>query len=208
MPDSPATVFIIDDDEAIRDGLSMLLYSHGYEPQAFSRGPDFLARCDNIMPERFMAILDLNMPGIDGLSLQVELQRRGLDIPLVFLSGDGDIPSAVDAVQKGAVDFVEKPVDTSLLIELVEKALNLQKDRNEATSTRRQFRVRLETLTRREREVLENIAEGKTSNVTASELGISERTIELHRSRILKKMGVRNSTELLNLVIPNLEASK
>lgn len=205
MPEPGATVFIVDDDAAIRDGLVMLFRTHGYEPEAFPSGPAFLERCAGAMPERYAAILDLSMPEMDGLQLQSKLQDGGLDIPIIFLSGDGDIPTAVDAVRHGAIDFVEKPVDSDVLIDRVETALELQRSRDKTGWLRREFRARLKTLTARERQVLESIADGKTSRVAGAELGISERTIELHRSRILKKMGARNSNELLNRVIPNLE---
>lgn len=208
MTEPRSTVFIVDDDEAIRSGLSLLLRSYSYQPESFPSGQAFLARCEQAMPQRFMAIFDLSMPGMDGLRLQDELQRRSIDVPIVFLSGGGDIPAAVEAVRHGAIDFVEKPVDSAILIDRIEKALNLQESRNTHAAAQNGFQVRLESLTPREREVLESIADGKTSKATASSLGISERTIELHRSRILKKMGTRNSAELLNLVIPNLRPRK
>lgn len=208
MTETKGTVFVVDDDEAIRNGLSMLFQSYGYPIESFSTASAFLDRCAHPMPERFMAILDLSMPEMSGLELQAELTRRHIDVPTVFLSGEGDIPAAVTAVQHGAVDFVEKPVDTRLLIDRVDTAL-AQQDRNrESDLAAHETRSRLDTLTAREREVLEHLAGGRISKVIAHELGISERTVELHRSRILKKMGARNTTELLNQVIPVLRPGK
>ncbi len=203
-----STVFVVDDDEAIRSGLSMLLATCGYSVETFPTPHAFLDRCNRLMPERFMAILDLNMPEMNGLELQAELTRRHVRIPTVFLSGEGDIPAAVSAVRHGAVDFVEKPVDTDLLVNRIEAALRQQLDERESDAGTFNTRRCLDSLTDREREVLENLAGGKISKVIAYELGISERTVELHRSRILKKMGARNSTELLNRVIPVLLPDK
>jgi FixJ family two-component response regulator len=155
-----------------------------------------------------MAILDLSMPGMDGLTLQEELLRRRIAMPVVFLSGGGDIPAAVDAVRHGAVDFVEKPVDSDVLIDRVERALETSQKRDDTAATEQIFQEQVASLTPRERQVLDSIADGKTAKRTALNLGISERTVELHRSRVLKKMGVRNATELLNRVIPNLRPRK
>lgn len=204
MTEGAGTVFIVDDDDAIRSGLSLLLKSYGYPVEAFSSPSDFLERCAGPLPERFMAILDLSMPEMSGLELQAELSKRHLGVPIVFLSGEGDIPAAVSAVQHGAIDFVEKPVDTDLLIDRIDTALETQRREQSDAAAGREIRERLESLTGREREVLENLAGGKISKVIAHDLGISERTVELHRSRILKKVGARNTTELLNRVIPVL----
>ncbi|MGA8260594.1 MAG: response regulator [Arenicellales bacterium] len=208
MSEAKGTVFIVDDDEAVRDGLLLLLRSHGYHSQAFSSGDALLNRCTQPLPQRLMAILDLSMPGMDGLTLQEELLRRRIAMPVVFLSGGGDIPAAVDAVRHGAVDFVEKPVDSDVLIDRVERALETSQKRDDTAATEQIFQEQVASLTPRERQVLDSIADGKTAKRTALNLGISERTVELHRSRVLKKMGVRNATELLNRVIPNLRPRK
>lgn len=152
-----------------------------------------------------MAILDLSMPDMDGLGLQGELNRRHIRLPTVFLSGAGDIPAAVRAVQHGAIDFVEKPVDTDLLIDRIDTALKQQGAQRQQDTEVEEVQSCLDTLTSREREVLEKLAGGKISKIIAHELDISERTVELHRSRILKKMGARNTAELLNRVIPVLQ---
>lgn len=204
MTEETGTVFIVDDDDAIRSGMCMLLQSYGYPVEAFSSPSAFLERCAGHLPERFMAILDLSMPEMTGLELQAELSRRRIDVPIIFLSGEGDIPAAVNAVQHGAIDFVEKPVNTDLLIDRIETALETQRRDQDEDAATSEVRERLKSLTGREREVLENLAGGKISKVIAHDLGISERTVELHRSRILKKIGARNTTELLNRVIPVL----
>lgn len=199
-----STVFVIDDDEAIRGGLSMLLSGYGYSVESFCAADAFLNRCAQPLPENCMAILDLSMPDMNGLELQEEMNRRQIRVPTVFLSGEGDIPAAVNAVRHGAVDFVEKPVDTGLLVDRVEAALKQQLEERENDMGDHETRGCLGSLTEREREVLESLAGGNISKVIAHDLGISERTVELHRSRILKKMGARNTTELLNQVIPVL----
>lgn len=182
----------------------MLLKTYGYEPRCFQSGGEFLECCGETLPNRCMAILDLRMPGMDGLELQAELRRRNIWIPVVFLSGEGDIPAAVSAVQHGAMDFIEKPVNSDLLMDRIEKALEIQERKRASDAADEVIQSRLASLTPREREVLELIAEGRTSKAIAIDLGVSERTIELHRSRVLKKMYVRNSSELLNQVIPVL----
>lgn len=202
--DLQGMVFVVDDDDAIRSGLSMLLESYGYHPQTFRSGEDFLTRCSESLPDRCMAILDLSMPGMNGLEIQAEMRKRGIEVPVVFLSGEGDIPAAVSAVQHGAVDFIEKPVNSDLLIDRIEKAFELQEEKRASNETDEVVQSRLASLTPREREILELIAGGQISKSIAIDLGISERTVELHRSRILKKMRVRNSTELLNQVLPSL----
>lgn len=202
--DRHGTVFVVDDDDAIRSGLSMLLESYGYRPQAFRSGEEFLTCCSEALPDRCMAILDLSMPGMSGLEVQAEMRKRGIELPVVFLSGEGDVPAAVSAVQHGAVDFIEKPVNSDLLIDRIEKAFELQEHKRTNNETDEVVQSRLASLTPREREILELIAGGQISKSIAIDLGISERTVELHRSRILKKMRVRNSTELLNQVLPSL----
>lgn len=205
MPEAVSTVFVVDDDAAIRSGLSMLLESYGYSVETFASPAAFLDRCARPLSERFMAILDLSMPEMNGLELQAELDNRHIGMPIVFLSGEGDIPAAVNAVQNGAVDFIEKPVDTELLIDRIDTALQRQRDEHDSDTVTNATLACLEALTDRERQVLENLASGKISKVIAHDLAISERTVELHRSRILRKMGARNTAELLNRVIPVLQ---
>lgn len=195
-------VFVVDDDQAIRDGLTLLLTAHEYEVSCFACAEEFLDRCKQTLPDQCMAILDLSMPNMNGLELQQELQIREVNIPVVFLSGEGDIPAAVKAVQHGAIDFVEKPVESDLLIDRIEKALLKKRQQKLQDTNNRLLRERLASLTPREKEVLDNLVKGKASKVIAFDLGISERTIELHRSKILKKMKVANSTQLLNQIIP------
>lgn len=146
------TVFVVDDDEAIRSGLSMLLATYGYGVETFPTPHAFLDRCKRPLPERFMVILDLAMPDMNGLELQAELIRRQIRVPTVFLSGEGDIPAAVSAVRNGAVDFVEKPVDTGLLVNRIEAALGQQLDEREHDAGTLDTRSRLDSLTDRERE--------------------------------------------------------
>jgi FixJ family two-component response regulator len=188
-------VYIVDDDEAVRNALTLLLITAGYSVLTFAGAGDFLAACE--LGWRGCLILDMLMPPQDGLSLQDELYRRGMRMPIIFLSARGDIPLAVKAIKRGAVDFLTKPVDGPLLIATIQEALALeQAEEHGADPVAR----RLETLTDREREIMTYLLDGLTSKAVAQRLGISHRTVEIHRSRILYKAGASNLVELVRLV--------
>lgn len=193
-----ATVFVIDDDPAIRDQLAALLGEAGMDVECFARAEAFLAA--GRPAERACAIVDMALAGMDGMQLQAALTERNIPLPIVFLTGYCDVPTSVRAIKAGAVDFLCKPVSTSALLASVQAAL----DDGERLS-RRLERVHdasalLGTLTGREREVLKLAAEGFANKVIARRLGISHRTVEIHKARIMRKTGAANVLDLAQLV--------
>ncbi|HRP23078.1 MAG TPA: response regulator [Thauera sp.] len=193
-----ACTHIIDDDEAIRDALQWLFKTRGVSCQTWSGGEPFL---DAWRPEwRGCIVLDIRMNGMSGLECFDTLLARGCELPVIFITGHGDVPMAVAALKKGAFHFIEKPFNDHDLVDLVEKALALDADRQRAAASRETIEARLATLTTREREVMELILEGKYNKVIADNLSISMRTVEAHRSRIFEKMEVRSAVELAQLL--------
>lgn len=191
------TVFVVDDDAAVRDSLSMTLRAFDYAVATFSGADEFLNVCT---PEtQGCIILDVNMPNMDGPSLQVELKRRGLLLPIIFLSGQGTIPLSVRTIKAGAIDFLTKPVDGDVLLVRVQEALqecsNLQKQAKDSQSVT----SRLAMLTEREREVLTLAIAGLTSKEISQRLNISYRTVENYRAHILLKTGASNMVELAHI---------
>jgi FixJ family two-component response regulator len=193
----PATVFIVDDDVAVRDSLGMLLEAAGYAAEAFQCAADFL---DNLTPStRGCLILDVRMPDMDGLDLQKELIRRGARLPVIFLTGHGTIPETVRAIKAGAMDFLTKPVDGPALLAHVEKALKQGSAQQKRIDSYQAAASRLATLTDREREVLTLAVAGHVSKEIAQRLGISSRTVEIHRAHILQKTGASNLLEVARI---------
>jgi len=196
---SEATVFVVDDDHAVREGLGLLLGSAGFAVETYPSADDFL---DTYEPGRpGCLVLDIRMPGLDGLALQERLVSRGLELPIIILSGHGDVPAAVRAFKHGAVDFFQKPVNEEALLAGVRQALGRDAERRRARAHRGEALHRLEKLTPREREVLEHVVAGRANKAIAAELGISERTVELHRARIMRKLKARSLPELTRLVL-------
>lgn len=191
------TVFVVDDDEAMRDALSELLESAGLRVEVHADGTSFLAACDKDRPG--CVLLDMAMPGMSGLEVQAALKARGMQVPIVFLTGHGDIPMAVEAVQAGAVDFLEKPVQGAVLIERVQRALKLDEEWRETQAHIQDIRQRYSHLSKREKEVMALTASGLTSKEIARELGISPRTVEVHRTHVMHKTGAANVAELVNM---------
>ncbi len=193
-------VYIIDDDDAVRAGLKLLLESEGFKIVHFASALDFFRSCPENCACRGCVILDLQMPDMDGLAVQKQLLERGVTMPIIFLSGHGTVPTAVQALQDGAMDFIEKPVNQELLLNCVRQALQNERDNYTRVTQHRAVEQRVMRLTHREREIMDMITAGKPNKVVALDLGISERTVELHRSRILKKMEVKNAVELVQLI--------
>jgi FixJ family two-component response regulator len=192
---SRATVFVVDDDAAIRVGLERLLRAAGYKPQTFPSAQAFLA--DAPPNANACLILDVHMPGLNGLELQESLTSSGRAIPIVFLTGAGDIPASVRAMKGGAVDFLTKPVDGEVLFAAIDQALA-----RAATAHREQeeiavVRARLETLTPREKEVMLRVITGRLNKQIAGDLGAAEKTIKVHRARVMQKMQVQSVAELV-----------
>lgn len=194
MSDTPARIFIIDDDRSLRTSLARLLGSAGFETEVFASAEDYLAR------ERYQGIaciiLDVRMPGRSGLQLQESLSELGSDLPILFLTGHGDIPLSVRAIRGGAVNFLTKPVDEAVLLSAVRQALALhKKDRGDGESIQK-ARAHLSTLTSREHEVMCYILSGVRNRQIATHLGITEKTVKAHRAKIMTKMAVASAVEL------------
>jgi two-component system response regulator FixJ len=206
---SSPTVFVVDDDESVRGSLRFLLRSAGLESRAFGSAPEFLGAYDPAQPG--CLVLDVRMPGMSGLELQQELNLRGAVIPVIFITGHGDIPMAVEAMQHGAHDFLQKPFRDEDLIERVRRALAKDAKARAALEEHKVIREHLDSLTPREREVLALMARGKPNKIMAHELGVSQRTVEIHRARVMEKSGASSLAELVRMVMdvePELAPSR
>jgi FixJ family two-component response regulator len=194
-----ATVFIVDDDEGARNSLRFLLKSVGLPAATFDSAQEFLA---GYMPHQSgCLVLDVRMPGMSGLELQQELNRRGAVIPVVFVTGHGDVPMAVEAIQQGAFDFVQKPYREQELLDRIQRALVKDRESRKALQERDRIRARLATLTPREREVMHLMTLGKPNKVMAAELGLSQRTVEIHRAHVMEKSGATSVAQLVRMVL-------
>jgi FixJ family two-component response regulator len=192
------TVFVVDDDEAVRGGLQQLLQSIGLKVQTYGSADEFLA---NYLPEQSgCLVLDIRMPGMGGLDLQEQLAEQGIYLPIIFLTGHGDVPAAVRALKAGAMDFLEKPFNCQVLLDLVQQGIRRDAETRTRGAEESEITRRLAMLTAREREVLDMVIAGKANKVIAMDLDISERTVEFHRGKIMKKMQVRSLAELINMV--------
>ena len=195
---SQVRAHIIDDDEAIRDALQWLFKTRDVACSTWASAESFL---DAVQPDwRGCAVLDIRMAGMSGLECFDALRARGNQLPVVFITGHGDVPMAVAALKKGAFDFIEKPFNDSDLVEIVLQALEADAERQQAAATRETVEARLALLTAREREVMEQILAGKYNKVIADDLHISMRTVEAHRSKVFDKMQVRSAVELAQMI--------
>jgi two-component system response regulator FixJ len=191
-------VFIVDDDQAVARSLSGLLSAHGIETTAYSSAEEFLATLPS--PESACLLLDLRMPGMNGLALQAELNNLDYRLPIVMLTGHGDVPAAVKAMKLGAIDFLEKPSSEPQLLDAVNSArLYLQKNPKPDVAPGVVAR-RLKRLTSREYEILQYLVQGMTNKQVASELDISQRTVEIHRARIRQKMRAEDLSDLIRMM--------
>ncbi|ALK08283.1 response regulator transcription factor [Blastochloris viridis] len=195
-----ARVFVVDDDAAIRDSLVWLFRSRGLLALSFSSGEAFL---DTWRPDLDGCIVaDIRMEGIGGLELFDRLKQQGSRLPVVFLTGHGDVPMAVSALKRGARDFIEKPFNDNDLVDIVIAVLDEQAVLRAAEQQSLERDHRLDRLTARERQVLDLLLEGRLNKQIADELGVSMRTVEVHRARVFEKMGVRNAVELASQLAP------
>ncbi len=190
-------VHVVDDDESVRDAVSMLLDSVDVAHEVYTSGDDFLERYDPA--QGGCLVLDIRMPGMSGLELQDRLLEKDCSIPIVFITGHGDIPMAVEAMRKGAVDFIRKPFRDQELLDRIHEALHQDMDVRARDERRGEMLKSIESLTPRETEVFERVCEGQANKVIAIELGISERTVEIHRSQVMHKTGSRSLAELVRL---------
>lgn len=194
-PPPDALVCIVDDDESIRRSLARLFRSARLTAETFASGRELLARAAHDGPSCF--VLDVQMPGLDGLELQRALADRGEQI--IFLTGHGDVPMCAEAMKAGAVDFLTKPVDDEELLAAVARALARCVEVREASAARSSARARLEMLTPREFEVMQRVIAGRLNKQIADELGSAEKTVKIHRGRVMEKMGVTSVAELVRL---------
>lgn len=192
-------VYIVDDDAAVRDSMAQLLGMHGYETKQFADAAGYLHEAEKL--PKGCLLLDIRMPGMGGMELQEELKKRGRDEPIVFVTGHGDIGLAVKAMKAGATDFLQKPCDEAELVEAVKGALAGKRQARPAGDIDEKAAASLARLTDREREILGYVSKGLTSKAIAQRLGISVRTVDIHRANIMNKTGTRNVVELVRLAL-------
>jgi len=194
-----AEVFIVDDDDDVRDSLRALLESEDYAVQDFSSAGQFLKQ--EALPANGCLVVDIRMPEMDGLELQAELAKRGNGLPIIIVTGHGDVPLAVRAMKMGAVDFIEKPYSDELLLKSVRRAIELNEERREQHSIAQQVGERLQSLTPRERDVLDQLVLGHPNKIIAYNLSISPRTVEIYRANLMEKMQARSLSDLIRAVL-------
>jgi two-component system, LuxR family, response regulator FixJ len=199
MGEGSASVYVVDDDEPVRTALCTVLQSSGLITVPYASAQDFLAAYSPRRPG--CLLLDVRMPGMSGLEMQLELNRRGATIPVIFMSGHADVPIAVEAMQQGAFDFVQKPFRHDQLLERVRRALARDEETREHLRHVDIIRGRFARLTAREREILHSMMQGKSNKVMALDLGVSQRTVEIHRARVMDKMHARSLAELVRMGI-------
>ena len=197
MSDSQEKVFIVDDDSAVRDSLCLLLKSVKIASQPFASGDEFLDAYD---PEwKGCVLLDIRMPRISGMEVQKRLIEKNCTLPVIFITGHGDIPMAVEAMHLGAHDFVQKPFHDEELLDRIQQALMSQRQQQDELSLKRSIKKNYDQLTPREREVMSDVVRGHANKVIAIDLGLSQRTVEIHRARVMEKMRARSLAELVRL---------
>jgi two-component system response regulator FixJ len=199
MKNDGAVVMVVDDDAGVRNAMRSLLKSVGLNSALFASAQEFL---DAYQPSQLgCLVLDIRMPGMSGLELQQQLNLRGAVIPVIFMSGHGDIPMAVEAMQHGAFDFLQKPFRDQDLLDRIQRAIARDAELRKSLGEHARIKAHLESLTPREREVLDLMTQGKQNKVVGQELGVSPRTIEIHRARVMEKMGARSVAELVRMML-------
>jgi two-component system response regulator TtrR len=197
--DTRPTAYVVDDDEAIRTLWRWLMESNGIAVQTFSTAAEFIAayKAGGLA----CLVLDVRLPGMSGLELQEYLKHEGIEIPIVFVSGHGDVPTAVSAIKGGAVDFIQKPFGYREVLAIIQRAFERDAEIREKRAKRSQVTERVAALTEREREVMQRVIEGKLNKVIADELGISVKTVEFHRAKVMEKMGADSVAALVQLMM-------
>lgn len=197
MTDKMFTVFIVDDDAGVLRGLSRLLRTRGYDIQSYTSPQEFLAQHDSALPG--CALLDVSMPGLDGLELQRTLTAEGIHRPVIFITGKGDIPTSVRAMRGGAIDFLTKPVSDKNLLGAIARAEEEDTKSRQIHAELAAIQAKITALTPREREVLTHVVAGRLNKQIAGDLGTVEKTIKVHRSRMMEKLGVRTVADLVRM---------
>ncbi len=199
MSEQQQTIYVVDDDEAMRDSMTWLLEGEGHKVACYDSAASFLAARNDRM--RGCIVLDVRMPEMSGLELHERLETVGSQLPIIFVTGHGDVPMAVGALQRGACDFIEKPFNNEDLLTRIQRALELDNQRSARQQRDSAISNRLEKLTQREREVMQLVVTGKLNKQIADSLDISMKTVEAHRARVMEKMGVRTLAELVKAVM-------
>ena len=193
------TVFVVDDDEAIRDSLNMVLDTVSLNAVTFSSGDEFLEAYD--AGWEGCILLDIRMPGTSGMEVQKRLVAYGCRLPIIFITGHGDIPMAVEAMHVGAFDFIQKPFQDQDLLDRIDQALSAREEQEQQFARKRTIEKQLKTLTPREHEVMKLVVNGAANKVIAMDLGVSQRTVEIHRARAMEKMQARSLAELVRMAL-------
>ena len=192
-----ATVYVVDDDDGMRRALSLLLNTVGYKTAAFASPVEFLDKFKT--DTAGCLVLDIRMPGMSGLELQQQLNRMGSMLPVIFITGHGDVPMAVQAMKEGAFEFVQKPFRDQDLLDRINHALEQDKENRSTLARRADVLHRVDSLTPREKQVMAMVVDGAANKVVAIDLGLSERTVEIHRAKVMEKMGARSVAHLVKL---------
>jgi FixJ family two-component response regulator len=195
--DTMFTVFLVDDDSGVLKALSRLLRTNGYDVRSYASPQEFLAGHDAKVPG--CAVLDVSMPDVDGLQLQQALTEEGIHRPVIFLTGHGDIPMTVRAIKAGAIDFLTKPVGEGILLDAIARAVAQDAKSRQTDAELASIHARIATLTPREREVMTHVVAGRLNKQIAGDLGTVEKTIKVHRSRMMEKLGIRTVADLVRL---------
>lgn len=195
----PPTVYVVDDEQAVRASLAWLIESVGYQVRAFASSEEFMQGYTPDGPG--CLVLDVRMPGMSGLELQERLTQQQIDVPIIFVTGHGDVPMAVRAMKSGAVDFIEKPFNDQVLLDRIHQALSRAEELRRTHEDRKLSASRFAKLTARERQVADSVASGKSSREIAAELGLSAKTVEVHRAHIMRKLECTTLAELVRLHI-------
>jgi len=196
---SDPTVHVIDDDEAMRDSLSFLLDTADLKARTYDSAPAFLSRAQELEPG--CIVTDIRMPEMSGLDLVRRLKELGVALPVIVITGHGDVPLAVEAMKAGVIDFLEKPFDDEVLLRAVRAALDSQSQASEHDAEKRRFEAMLESLSPREREVLKGVVAGKPNKIIAYDLGISPRTVEVYRANVMTKTQASSLSELVRMAL-------
>jgi two-component system, LuxR family, response regulator FixJ len=199
MKTSTPMVIVVDDDAGVRNAMRLLLRSVRLDSVQYASASELLEHFDTDQPG--CLVLDIRMPGMSGLELQQQLNLRGAVIPVIFMSGHGDIPMAVEAMQHGAFDFLQKPFRDQDLLDRIQRAIAKDAELRSSLGEHTRIRERLDTLTPREREVLDLLTQGKQNKAIAQDLGVSPRTVEIHRARVMEKMGAQSIAELVHMML-------